>query len=230
MSIIIPGTGGIEGPTRKKKLVDLRKKQLRNALLLLFLSQGTPLLMAGDEFGNSQGGNNNAYCQDNETSWLNWNQLKSNADLHDFVRSLIAFRKAHPVFHMASEPRVMDYLACGHPDISYHGVKAWFPEFENFRRQMGVMYCGEYGLRPDGTPDDYFFVTYNMHWEPHEFALPNLPKGKKWYMAFNTDDKAAGGFYPPGSEPEIASQKQFMVPPRTVVVFIGKGRDKDAYV
>lgn len=213
---------GIEGPTRKRKLVDLRRKQLRNALLLLFLSQGTPLLMAGDEFGNSQGGNNNAYCQDNETSWLNWNQLKTNGDIHDFVRSLIAFRKAHPVFHMACEPRVMDYLACGHPDISYHGVKAWFPEFENFRRQLGIMYCGEYGLRQDGTPDDYFFVTYNMHWEPHEFALPNLPKGKQWHMAFNTDDKAAGGCYPPGSEPEIASQKQFMVPPRTIVVFIGK--------
>lgn len=214
---------GIEGPTRKRKLVDLRQKQLRNALLLLFLSQGTPLLMAGDEFGNSQGGNNNAYCQDNETSWLNWNQLKTNKELHDFVRDLIAFRKAHPVFHMAGEPRVMDYLACGHPDISYHGVKAWFPEFENFRRQMGIMYCGEYGLRPDGTPDDYFFVTYNMHWEPHEFALPNLPKGRRWYMAFNTDDRTSGGYYLPGSEPDIASQKQFMVPPRTIVVFIGKG-------
>lgn len=213
---------GIEGPTRKRKLVDLRKKQLRNALMLLFLSQGTPLLMAGDEFGNSQGGNNNAYCQDNEASWLNWNQLKGNGDIHDFVRSLIAFRKAHPVFHMAGEPRVMDYLACGHPDISYHGVKAWFPEFENFRRQMGIMYCGEYGLLPDGTPDDYFFVTYNMHWEPHEFALPNLPKGKRWCIAFNTDDKA-GGYYPPGSEPGISSQKQFMVPARTIVVFIGKG-------
>lgn len=213
---------GIEGPTRKRKLADLRKKQLRNALLLLFLSQGTPLLLAGDEFGNSQGGNNNAYCQDNETTWLNWNQLKTNQDLHDFVRYLIAFRKAHPVFHMAGEPRVMDYLACGHPDISYHGVKAWFPEFENFRRQMGIMYCGEYGIRPDGTPDDYFFVTCNMHWEPHEFALPNLPKGRRWYMAFNTDDKASGGYYLPGGELEITSQKQFMVPSRTVVVFIGK--------
>lgn len=213
---------GIEGPTRKRKLVELRKKQLRNALLLLFLSQGTPLIMAGDEFGNSQGGNNNAYCQDNETSWLNWNQLKTNHDLHDFVQYLIAFRKAHPVFHMATEPRVMDYLACGHPDISYHGVKAWFPEFENFRRQMGIMYCGEYAVRADGKADDYFFVTCNMHWEPHEFALPNLPKGRRWYMAFNTDDKVTGGYYPQGEELAIVSQKQFMVPPRTIVVFIGK--------
>lgn len=213
---------GVEGPTRKKKLLELRKKQLRNAYLLVLLSQGTPLILAGDEFGNSQGGNNNAYCQDNETSWLNWNQLRTNRDLYEFVKYAIAFRKAHPVFHMASEPRVMDYLACGHPDISYHGEKAWFPEFENFRRQMGIMYCGEYGKLPDGTADDYFFVTYNMHWEPHEFALPNLPRKKKWYMAFNTDDKESGGYYRQGEEPELADQKQFLAPPRTIVVLIGK--------
>lgn len=94
-------------------------------MLLLFLSQGTPVLLAGDEFGNSQNGNNNAYCQDNEISWLNWNLNKWDQALLDFVKHVIAFRKAHPVFHMKQEPRVMDYLACGHPDISYHGVNAW---------------------------------------------------------------------------------------------------------
>lgn len=224
---------GIEGPTRKKKYTELRKKQLRNGFLLLFLSQGTPLILAGDEFGNSQGGNNNAYCQDNDTTWLNWNQLKTNHDIYEFVRCVIAFRKAHPVFHMASEPRVMDYLACGHPDISYHGVKAWCPEFENFRRQLGIMYCGEYGCLKDGTPDDYFFVMYNMHWEPHEFALPNLPKDRRWYMAFNTDDQAANGWYQPGEEPEPDSQKLFMVTPRTIVVFIGRKKEEkgqDAHI
>lgn len=213
---------GVEGPTRKKKLLELRKKQIRNAWLLLFLSQGTPLLLSGDEFGNSQNGNNNAYCQDNESSWLNWNQKKTNGDLYEFVRYLIAFRKAHPVFHMEREPRVMDYLVCGHPDISYHGVKTWCPEFENFRRQIGILYCGKYGIRPDGTADDYFFTAYNMHWEPHEFALPNLPKGMIWYQAFNTDDKISGGYYQQGQEPEADNQKQFMVPPRTIIVFIGK--------
>ncbi|MDO5407629.1 MAG: alpha-amylase family glycosyl hydrolase [Eubacteriales bacterium] len=216
---------GVEGPVRKRKLVELRRKQLRNALLLVFLSQGTPLLLAGDEFGNTQNGNNNAYCQDNEISWLNWNQLKTNHSLHEFVKYVIAFRKAHPVFHMSKEPRVMDYLVCGHPDISYHGVKAWCPEFDNFRRQMGIMYCGDYGVRPDGSRDDYFFVTYNMHWEPHEFALPNLPKGRVWHMAFNTDDAAVNGYYEPGQEPELENQKQYMVPPRTILVLIGKQKE-----
>lgn len=213
---------GVEGPSRKKKIVELRKKQLRNAWLLLFLSQGTPLILSGDEFGNSQGGNNNAYCQDNETSWLNWNQLKTNRDIFEFVKYTIAFRKAHPVFHMEREPLIMDYLACGHPDISYHGVKAWCPEFENFRRQIGIMYCGQYGRKADGGTDDFFFVAYNMHWEPHEFSLPNLPQKKKWYMAFNTDDQAANGYYKTGQEKQIPDQKRFMVPPRSVLVFIGK--------
>lgn len=214
--------GGLEGPTRKKKLQELRRRQLRNAFLLVFLSQGTPLLLAGDEFGNSQGGNNNAYCQDNEISWLNWNQQKSNHDLLKFVKYVIAFRKAHPVFHMPIEPRIMDYLACGHPDISYHGVNAWRPEFENFRRQIGILYCGEYAKHDDGTPDDYFFVTYNMHWEPHEFALPNLPKGRIWQVAFDTSDGESDGFYMPGSERKLADQKKYMVPSRSVMVFIGK--------
>ncbi|MEW4411359.1 hypothetical protein [Clostridium sp. AN503] len=190
-------------------------------MLMVFLSQGTPLLLAGDEFGNSQGGNNNAYCQDNETSWLNWNQLKSHGDLYEFVKYVIGFRKAHPVFHMEKEPRIMDYLACGHPDVSYHGVNAWRPEFENFRRQIGILYCGEYAKRTDGTPDDYFFVTYNMHWEPHEFALPNLPKGRKWKLAFDTSDSAANGYYRAGEELGLENQKKYMVPSRSIVVFVG---------
>jgi len=178
---------GVEGPTKRKKVVELRKKQLRNAFLLLLLSQGTPLIMAGDEFGNSQSGNNNAYCQDNEVSWLNWNLVKTNQDILEFVKAVIAFRKAHPVFHMPKEPRIMDYLACGFPDVSYHGVKAWCPEFDNFRRQLGIFYVGEYGRKPDGTADDNFYVAYNMHWEPHEFDLPNLPKKEQWHVVFHTD-------------------------------------------
>lgn len=212
---------GIEGTTRRKKIVELRKKQIRNALLLLFLSQGTPLLLAGDEFGNSQNGNNNSYCQDNEISWLNWNQLKGNRDIFEFTKRVIAFRKSHPVFHLQTEPRVMDYLACGQPDVSYHGVRAWCPEFENFRRQLGTMYCGEYGKHADGTADNSFFVVYNMHWEPHEFSLPNLPKKQKWHVIFNTDAKEVNGTYAEGEELLLKDQKQYLVPPRTIVVFIG---------
>lgn len=223
---------GVEGSTRRKKIAELRKKQIRNALLMVFLSQGTPLLLAGDEFGNSKEGNNNSYCQDNEVSWLNWNLLRTNRDIYDFAKAAIAFRKSHPVFHMADEPKLMDYLSCGRPDVSYHGVRAWRPEFENFRRQIGIMYCGEYGKHPDGTADNSFFVAYNMHWEPHEFDLPNLPKGEKWYIVFNTDESGRNGKYTEdfllpleaGVEDgmPVMETRQFEVPPRTIVVFMGK--------
>ncbi|MFR5294168.1 MAG: alpha-amylase [Clostridium sp.] len=218
---------GVEGPVRKKKVLELRARQLRNAMLMLFLSQGTPVFLAGDEFGNSQNGNNNAYCQDNETSWLNWNLNKWDQDLLAFVKHLIAFRRAHPVFHMEQEPRVMDYLACGHPDISYHGVNAWQPEFENFRRQIGILYCGTYAKKPDGQNDDFFFVIFNMHWEPHGFALPNLPKDLEWTLSFDTSDSAAGGFYEEGQERRVLNQKNCMVPPRSVLVFKGKKKAKN---
>ena len=218
---------GAEGHVRKKKIQELRSRQLRNAMLLLFLSQGTPVLLAGDEFGNSQNGNNNAYCQDNEISWLNWNLNKWDQALLDFVKHVIAFRKAHPVFHMEQEPRVMDYLACGHPDISYHGVNAWQPEFENFRRQIGILYCGAYAKKPNGENDDFFFVIFNMHWESHSFALPNLPKNLVWSLAFDTSDSAAGGYYEEGQERQILNQKNYMVPSRSVLVFQGKKKAKN---
>lgn len=213
---------GVEGPAKKKKLVEMRKKQIKNAMLMLFLSQGTPLLLSGDEFGNSKLGNNNTYCQDNELSWLNWNQLRTNHDIYEFTRYIIGFRKEHPVFHMPEEPKVMDYLACGHPDVSYHGEKAWCPEFEHFRRQMGIMYCGAYGKKADGSPDDYFYVAFNMHWEPHTFALPNLPKEKNWHVAIHTGHTENNGIWQPGEELLLEDQKQYEVPSRSIVVLIGK--------
>ena len=213
---------GEEGKSIKKKLLAMRRQQLKNALLMLFLSQGTPLILAGDEFGNSQQGNNNAYCQDNQISWVNWKKDKGSREQLEFVKHLIAFRKKHPVFHMPEEPRVMDYRSCGKPDVSYHGVNAWKPEYESFRRQIGILYWGEYGTKPDGTADDTFFVAYNMHWEPHEFALPNLSKTKKWALCFDTSDAGAGGFFPEGSEKELPDQKRVLVQPRTILVFTGK--------
>lgn len=213
---------GVEGPTRKKKVMQLRKKQLRNAFLLLMLSQGTPLFLAGDEFGNSQSGNNNAYCQDNEISWLNWKLLDSNRDIYEFVKHAAAFRKAHPVFHMEREPRIMDYKSCGRPDVSYHGENAWKPEFENFRRQMGILYWGPYAMKEGGGEDTTFYVAYNMHWEPHVFGLPRLAKGQMWHVSFDTSRDEVNGFYEEGREPILKNQSQTVIPPRSIVVLCSR--------
>ena len=209
---------GAEGTTRKKKIVELRKQLLKNAYLLLFLSQGVPLLMAGDEFGNSQDGNNNAYCQDNAVSWLNWKLLETHKDQVDFVKRLIAFRKAHKMFHMDREPRIMDYKSCGRPDVSYHGENAWKPEFENFRRQFGILYWGAYAKRSDGSDDANFYVAYNMHWEPHMFGLPHLPKGARWRVICSTADPDVEDIPADGTGETLKNQMMLAVPPRGIMI------------
>ncbi len=213
---------GAEGATRKKKVLALRRKQLRNALLMLFLSQGAPMLLSGDEFGQTKKGNNNSYCQDNEISWLNWGLLKHNGDIYAFAKAAIAFRRRHPVFHMKREPALMDYKSCGMPDVSYHGVKAWYPDFDASRRQLGMLYCGEYGELPGGGHDNYFYVAYNMHWTPQEFALPSLPGGLMWHLAADTDDAEQNGFMPEGREPLLEDQRRLTVQPRSIAVVMGK--------
>ena len=208
---------GAEGPVRKKKVLSLRLRQLKNALLLLFLSQGTPLLLSGDEFGQTKQGNNNSYCQDNEISWLNWGLIRRNKDLFAFVKQVISFRKSHDLFHMVKEPRLMDYRGLGLPDLSYHGEKAWQPEFDRCSRQFGAFYCGDYS---EDTEKTSFYTAYNMHWEPHEFALPNLPKGRAWQMVFNTAEDSVNGFWPEGKGPVLKDQKKVMIGARAVCVFM----------
>ncbi|MCH5269989.1 MAG: hypothetical protein J1E83_04495 [Lachnospiraceae bacterium] len=220
---------GQEGPARKKAILQLRMKQIKNALLLLFLSQGTPLLFMGDEFGNSQRGNNNPYCQDNDITWLNWKNLESGREIYTFVKELIALRKEHPVLHQSRELRLMDYGACGYPDVSYHGEAPWKPDTSVYSRQVGIMYCGKYAQKDRNTSDDFFYAAYNMHWESHSFALPKLPKNMHWERCI-------------ASWPNVAAQSleesaSVNIPGRCICLLIGRedmlgkekknGREKD---
>ena len=176
----------------------------------MLLAQGTPCLLAGDEFGNSQRGNNNVYCQDNPTGWVNWRGLKSNREQWEFVKELIHLRKTYRVFHPEEEMNGMDKVGCGVPDVSYHGENAWRVQSEVSSRQLGIYYCGA----KDGRTD--CFVIYNMHWLAHTFALPALPKGKGWYRAASTDEGVL-------REPEpMKEQKALEVDARTIVVLVGK--------
>lgn len=172
---------GIEGPTRKRGINDLRVQLIKNAMTFLMTAQGVPMIYAGDEFKNSQGGNNNAYCQDNETGWVDWGAYNRNRKFWDFVRMLIDFRKRHRILHMDREPFLVDYKYFGLPDVSYHGNKAWYPELEHYSRYAGIMFCGKYA-----GDEDNIYLAFNMHWEPHEIALPNV-SGRKWRFLFGTD-------------------------------------------
>ncbi len=207
---------GEEGPTRKKKILELRNRQIRNAFLMLLLAGGTPLIQAGDEFGNSQKGNNNPYCLDNEVSWTDWRAAKKNEALTGFVRNVIAFRKRHKILHMPRELKLIDTLFCGYPEISYHSNRAWYVEFESYNREIGILYCGEYA-----GEEEFIYVAYNLHWKENEFALPNLPDGMGWYVAIDS----ACGVYQEGEEPIYTGDRILTVPARTVKVLIGRGKE-----
>lgn len=232
---------GKEGPTKRKKVVELREKQIRNALVTLLFSQGTPLLLAGDEFGNTQHGNNNAYCQDNEITWLNWNQWKTNQEQYEFVKWLIQKRKEHPILHTSEELRVMDYISCGYPDLSYHGTKAWYPDYSNYSRVLGIMLCGKYVRIDRVKEDEFFYFAFNMHWEAHNFDLPDLPTEKEWMILLDTSEVfskivESGKENNPLSESEQKSadrrrkqlkNKSLMVKPRSIMVLISQKREED---
>ncbi|MBQ9504201.1 MAG: alpha-amylase [Lachnospiraceae bacterium] len=179
---------GIEGKTRRKGIEALRLKQLRNAFTYLMLSQGVPEFVAGDEFRNSQKGNNNAYCQDNAVTYLNWNDLERSRELFEFVRTLIELRKEHKVFHNDNRLTLTDPKSLGAPDVSIHGEQAWAPRLDNYMRHIGIMYSGAYAqTKGSRSKDKDFYIAYNMHWQKHRFALPKPPKGKRWRILMNTE-------------------------------------------
>ncbi len=204
---------GVEGMTRKKSVLELRKKQMRNAFLLMLLSHGTPMLLAGDEFANSQGGNNNPYCLDNATSWVDWGAYAKHVDLAEFVRRAIAFRKAHGMFQRREECRLSDYRSCGYPDMSFHSDRAWYGGFAYNSRQLGVMYCGAYA-----NEEEFLYVAYNLHPLAQELAIPALPAGMDWHVAIDTS--APTGFLPEGQARVEGRTHTF--PARSITVLVGK--------
>lgn len=213
---------GVEGSSRKKDVTELRRKQLRNAALMLFLSQGTPLLQAGDECLNTQLGNNNAYCQDNEIGWVNWKLTKAGKEYQKFIKDCIDFRKAHSVFCHAKPLAGKDLMGCGLPDISWHGLEPWKPQFEDSCHELAVMYCGEYAKKADGSRDDDILVICNMYWEPQIFGLPKPSKGRRWHLAVDTGRRELADLAPADQEILLKEQRNYTAVPRSVIVFIAK--------
>ncbi len=208
---------GEEGVTRRQKVKKLREKQMKNALSMLMLSQSAPLIFMGDEFGNSQRGNNNPYCQDNAVTWLDWSGIEKNQTVFSFWKMLVDFRKKHPILRTEREMRLMDYISCGYPDLSYHGQNAWRAQTEGNCRHIGIMLCGKYAWSDQMREDDFLYLAFNMHWESHELALPKLPKGMRWEMVFSTETQnveAQAGM--DGKSKELSRK----IPPRSIAVYI----------
>ena len=199
---------GAEGNSRKKAVNELRKNQIFNAFFLLLFAQGMPCILSGDEFMNSQKGNNNAYCQDNLISWLDWNQLSRQEELYTFVCRLIALRKA--CMKQIAKKSEDTMGRSGIPQISYHGEDAWQMPAGRASRQLGVFYHEE------STEKD-FYIAYNMHWLSHSFALPSLPKGMEWVCIAGTKEGVLDE-----KEAVPVKDKKVQLEERTIKVFVGR--------
>lgn len=207
---------GVEGKSRKKNISQLRLRQMKNALTFVFLSQGTPLLYSGDEFGNTQNGNNNPYCQDNDTAWIKWNQMESGNQLLSYTKMLIGLRREHPILHSRAPLKGMDFLSCGYPDISFHGKEAWRPDTSPASRSMGIMYCGYYGEIDGHRDEDFIYFGVNLYWEKRTLGLPKLPKGRRWQLYASTEAQDME------MEQNDESLQEITIAPRTVVIYTTK--------
>jgi glycogen operon protein len=211
---------GAEGPTDDPAVNRLRCRQKRNALALLLVSEGVPMILMGDEMGRSQGGNNNAYCLDHESNWLDWSLLDRNADLFTFVKRCIAFRKAHPVLRNRTAVHPAGEVGAG---VSWHGTRAWHVDWGGHCRTLAFLVAGGPYRDRAGTAD-FVYVAMNAHWESHSFALPALPEPMRWHRFVDTAMTPPGDCSPPGHEPILDEQHHLPVGARSVVILVGKDR------
>lgn len=198
---------------------DLRSRQMRNAIALLMVSQGVPMLLMGDELGRSQNGNNNTYCHDNDLNWLNWDLLETNRDLFDFVSHCIHFRLAHPVLRNHNHFQNRDYAGSGYADITWHGTQAWQANWSADSRTLAFMLCGKHAKQAT-VADDFIYVAMNTHWQTQWFEVPGLSPGLTWHVAVNTG--AAPAYFPLGAEPPLENQQGLLVRDRSVVILVGR--------
>ncbi len=170
---------GAEGETDDPNVNGLRRRLIKNAFAAILCSRGPAMFFAGDEFCNTQFGNNNAYCQDNIISWLDWSRLEEFKEIHDFVRHMIQFRKEHPILRKMTKPS-----SCQFPEISVHNGTPFNASTDYKTKLIGIMYAGR---NEEDTEDDIVFYCMNAYWEPLVMQLPVLPNGKHWHVDTNTN-------------------------------------------
>ena len=204
---------GAEGETDNPEVLSLRRRMIRNACAVLMCSRGTPMFLAGDEFGNTKFGNNNSYCQDNITSWLDWRMLEKNKDLFEFFKFMIAFRKKHPVIH-----KQLPTSVCGMDPIHTHNLNAEETDIPRDARTFCVSFAG---YDKEKGKDDLIYVAVNTFWEDVTITLPNLHGRGAWHLSVNTYGDGNGQYcYPEGQEVRI--DRSFVMRPRSVAVFTGR--------
>lgn len=215
---------GFEGETDNKDINKLRQKMIKNSICVLLLSRGVPMILSGDEFGNTQFGNNNAYCQDNEISWLDWSLLEKNKDLFQFFKKIIKFRKNHPLLRKNSLSS--NNLKCGYPELSWHGVKAWYADSSYSSRTLAMLLAGEPDPEIKGSYEDFIYVAMNMHWDTHEFELPKLKDGFYWHSFANTALEVLNDTGISDAEKILKDQTKIKVEDRSLIILTGKKKKR----
>ncbi len=201
---------GIEGPSKRKNILALRKKQMKNALVLLLFSKGTPVILAGDEFENSQNGNNNPYCQDNLISWLNWRDLAKNREQFQFTKELIGLRKEFTLLKIRAVEKNRR-TRVEYPYLSYHGKDAWKLSWNESNEEAGgILFYSE---------QTYLYLCINMNWQEKTLALPNLPGKSRWELLLDTSDQEKRGL--------LADEKEIFMRPRSIKIITAKGSKSD---
>ena len=204
---------GAEGETDDPNVNGLRRRLIKNAFAALLCSRGPAMFFAGDEFCNTQFGNNNAYCQDNIISWLEWSRLEEFKEIHDFVRHMIQFRKEHPILRKMTKPS-----SCQFPEISVHNGTPFNASTDYKTKLIGIMYAGR---NEEDTEDDIVFYCMNAYWEPLVMQLPVLPNGKHWHVDTNTNAEYFDGedFT---AKTELLGVNTIRVPARTTIILVAE--------
>lgn len=204
---------GAEGETDDPNVNGLRRRLIKNAFAALLCSRGPAMFFAGDEFCNTQFGNNNAYCQDNIISWLDWSRLEEFKEIHDFVRHMIQFRKEHPILRKMTKPS-----SCQFPKISVHNGTPFNASTDYKTKLIGIMYAGR---NEEDTEDDIVFYCMNAYWEPLVMQLPVLPNGKHWHVDTNTNAEYFDGedFT---AKTELLGVNTIRVPARTTIILVAE--------
>lgn len=205
---------GCEGETANRIINKNRMNAMRTAMCAVFLSQGIPLIWAGDEVANSQSGNNNPYCQDNEIGWTTFSRRKAPKMLREYICNLIDFRKKHSILSMPQPMKMNDYHHTGVPDLSYHGREPWIMGIGDEKKALGILYNSSYAANEG---EDDVMICLNFYYGEETFALPKLAKGKKWYKVTNTNEEE----WNPSDTP-LKDQGYFGVPGGSISILVGK--------
>ncbi len=214
---------GCEGPSDNPEIIKLRKKQIKNAISILMLSYGVPMILAGDEMGRTQSGNNNAYCQDNDISWINWNLLKSNNEIYNYFEKIITLRKNNKILMEREHYETTNSLGSRYPQISFHGVKPWEYDSSSESKTLAVMFYDKH------SDNNIIYMGMNMYWEKLEFTLPKLVN-MDWYLFSDTSKAPPYDITEPGRELLLKNQNKINIDARSVVILIGKKQHQDKLI